>query len=69
MCYGCQIKALANMILLTQTWAIAEAICDALSLVVITCVVNHRCGYWLFFDALAFVIKLYVRLTKEKLQL
>jgi hypothetical protein len=40
MCYSHQIKALANKILSTQTWAIVEAICDVLSPVVITCVVN-----------------------------
>jgi hypothetical protein len=57
------------MILSTQTWAIAEAICDVLSPTVTTCVVNQRCGYWLLFDALAFAIKLYLRLTKEELQL
>jgi hypothetical protein len=40
MCYGHQIKALANKIPSTQTWVIAEAICDVLSHVVTTCVVN-----------------------------
>jgi hypothetical protein len=40
MCYGCQIKALANNIHLAQTWAIIETICDVLSPVVTTCVVN-----------------------------
>jgi hypothetical protein len=32
-------------------------------------VVNQCCGYWLFFDALASTIKLYVRLEKEKLDM
>jgi hypothetical protein len=41
MCYGRQIKDLVNMIPLAQTWAIVEAICDAFSLVVTTCVVNQ----------------------------
>ncbi len=69
MCYGCQIQILGNMILSTQTWAIGEAICDALSPIVITCVVNHRCGYCLLSNDLATTIKLYVKLTKEILQL
>ncbi len=34
-----------------------------------TCVVNQCHGYWLLFDALTFAIKLYVKLTKEKLEL
>jgi hypothetical protein len=33
--------ALANMIPFAQTWAITKTICDALSPIVITCVVNH----------------------------
>jgi hypothetical protein len=57
------------MIPSTQTWAIAETICDALSLIVITCVINHRCGYWLLLDDFASAIKLYVKLTKEILKL
>jgi hypothetical protein len=40
MCYGCQIKAIANKITSAQTWAIVEAIFYVLSLVVTTCVVN-----------------------------
>jgi hypothetical protein len=69
MCYGHQIKVLVNKILLTQTWAIVNAICDALSPVVITCVVKHCRGYWLLLDALASTIKLYVKLSKEILKL
>jgi hypothetical protein len=34
-----------------------------------THVVNWHHGYWLVFDALAFAIKLYVKLTKDKLEL
>ncbi len=41
MCYGHQIKALVNMIPLAQTWAIVQAICDAFSHVMTTCVVNQ----------------------------
>jgi hypothetical protein len=54
MCYGRQIKALANKFPLAQTRAIAEAICDVISLVVTTCVVNqHRgIGYCLMFSIL-----------------
>ncbi len=69
MCYGRQIKDLVNMIPLAQTWAIVEAICDAFSLVVTTCVVNQWRGYWLLSNVLAFAIKLYVKLTKEILEL
>jgi hypothetical protein len=69
MCYGHQIKVLVNKILLMQTWAIANAICDALSLDVITRVVKHCCGYWLLLDALVSTIKLYVKLSKEILEL
>jgi hypothetical protein len=65
MCYGHQIEALANMIPSAQTWAIAEAICDVLSHVMTTSVINQCHGYWLFFDAFVFVIKLYVRLKGE----
>jgi hypothetical protein len=57
------------MIPSAQTWAIVEAICDAFSLVVATCVVNQWCGYWLLSDVLAFATKLYVKLTKERLEL
>ncbi len=60
MCYGHQIKVLVNKIPLAQTWVIANAICDALSPFVITCVVKHCRGYWLLLDALASTIKLYV---------
>lgn len=69
MCYGHQIKVLVNKIPLAQTWAIANAICDALSLVVITCVVKHCHGYWLLLNTLASIIKLYVKLSKERLEL
>jgi hypothetical protein len=69
MCYGRQIKALTNKIPLAQTWAIVEAICDVFSPIVITCVVNQCHGYRLLFNALVSGIKLYVRLTKEKLEL
>ncbi len=41
MCYSRQIEALASMIPSAQTWAIIEAICDAFSLVVTTCVINQ----------------------------
>lgn len=68
-CYDHQIKALAKKIPLAQTWAIAKAICDILSHVVTTCVVIQCCGYWLLSDALAFAIKLYVKLSKETLEL
>jgi len=69
MCYGHQIEALANKIPSMQTWAIVEAICDVLSLVVTTCVVNQHHGYWLLSNVFASTIKLYVRFTKEKLEL
>jgi hypothetical protein len=69
MCYNRQIKALALKIPLAQTWAIVKASCDVLSHVVTTCVVNQCCGYWLLLDALAFLIKLYVKLSKERLEL
>jgi len=48
-----------------QTWAIVEAICDALSPIVITCVVNKHYGYWLLSNDLATTIKLYVKFTKD----
>ncbi len=69
MCYEHWIKVLVNKIPLAQTWAIANAICDALSLVVITCVIKHCRGYWLLLDAVAFTIKFYVKLSKERLEL
>ncbi len=69
MCYGHQIKALTNKIPSTQTWAVVQAICDVLSPIVTTCVVNQCHGYWLLSNAIAFANKLYVRLTKEKLEL
>ncbi len=34
-----------------------------------TCVVNQHCGYWLLLNAFASTIKLYAKLTKEKLEL
>jgi hypothetical protein len=39
------------MIPSAQTWAIIEAICDAFSLVVTTCVINqwHGIGYYQMF--------------------
>ncbi len=67
MCYGCQIKVLVNKIPLAQTWAIANAICYALSLV-ITCVLKHCRGYQLLLDVLASTSKLYVKLSKERLE-
>jgi len=36
---------------------------------VTTCVVNQCCGYWVLSNALAFVIKLYVKFSKEILEL
>jgi hypothetical protein len=69
MCYDRQIKALAKIIPLAQTWAIAKTICDILSYVVTTCVVNQCSGYWLLSNSLAFAIKLYVKLSKERLEL
>lgn len=69
MCYNCQIKALANKIPCAMTWVIIETICEALVPIIIAFVVNQCCGYWLFFDALASTIKLYVRLEKEKLDM
>jgi hypothetical protein len=62
-------EALANWIPLTQTWAIIETICDVLSPIMTTCVINQCCGYWLLSDALAFTIKLYVKLSKERFEL
>jgi hypothetical protein len=62
-------ETLANMIPSTQTWAIVKAICDVLSFVMSTCVVNQHCGYWLLSNALTFAIKLYVKNFKEKLEL
>ncbi len=41
MCYGRQIEALVNWILLAQTWVIVEAICDVISPFMTTCVVNQ----------------------------
>ncbi len=35
----------------------------------ITCVCNQHCGYWLLLDVLMFVIKLYVQLSKDRLEL
>jgi hypothetical protein len=69
MCYDPQIKALAKKILLAQTWAIAKTICDILFHVVTTCVINQCCGYWLLSNSLAFAIQLYVKLSKERLEL
>jgi hypothetical protein len=69
MCYNCQIKALANKIPSAMTWVIIETICEALVPIIVAFVVNQCCGYWLFFDALASTIKLYVRLEKEKLDM
>ncbi len=69
MCYDCQIRALAKKNSLAQTWAIAKAICDILSHVMTTCVIIQCCGYWLLSGALAFAIKLYVKLSKERLEL
>ncbi len=34
-----------------------------------TCVINQRQGYWLLSYALALAIKLYVKLSKERLEL
>jgi hypothetical protein len=36
---------------------------------VTTCVINQYHGYWLLLDALPFAIKLYVKLSKEILEL
>jgi hypothetical protein len=69
MCYSHQIEALVNMIPSTMTWAILKAIYEALFLVVITCVVNQHCGYWLLSNAIASTIRLYVKLEKEKLDM
>jgi hypothetical protein len=66
MCYNHQIKVLANKII---TWAITKVICDAFSFVVATCVVNQHCRYWSLFDILTLEIKLYVKLSKERLDL
>ncbi len=38
-------------------------------LFVIACVVHQHLMYWLLSDALTFIIKLYVKLCKEKLEL
>ncbi len=35
----------------------------------ITCVFNQHCGYRLLLDVLVFVIKLYVQLSKDRLEL
>ncbi len=43
MCYNHQIEVLASRIILAQIWAIIEAIRDAFSFVVTTCVVNQHC--------------------------
>jgi hypothetical protein len=68
MCYNHHIEVLANRILSGQIWAITEAICDAFSFVVTTYVVNQHCWYWLLLDVLTLTIKLYVKLSKERLQ-
>jgi hypothetical protein len=58
------------MIPLTKTETIVETIRDiVLFHVVFTCVNNQCCGYWLSSNALTFAIKLYLNLSKEKLEL
>jgi hypothetical protein len=69
MCYSHQIEALANMIPSMMTWAIVKTIYEALFPIVITCVVNQHCGYWLFSNAIANTIRLYVKLEKERLDM
>lgn len=69
LCYGCHVEALDNRIPSTQTQTIAKAICDVLSHVVTTCVINQHHGYWLLSYALALAINLYVKFSKERLEL
>jgi hypothetical protein len=69
MCYSHQIEALASMIPFTMAWAIVKAIYEAIFPIVTSCVVNQRHGYWLFSNALASTIRLYVKLEKEKLDM
>jgi hypothetical protein len=69
MCYSCQIGVLANKIRSAQPQTIAKVICDALSLIVSTCVFNQCHGYWLLLDVLATNIMLYVYLLKDRLDL
>jgi hypothetical protein len=70
MCYSHEIEALAYKIPWAQIWAIAKAIYDAFFPIMITWVVNKWCEYWLWWsNVFAFAIKLYVKLSKEKLEL
>ncbi len=69
MYYGHQIEALAIWIPLSQTWVIVETICEVISPIMTTCVIYQCRGYWLLSDALASTIKLYVKLSKERLEL
>ncbi len=48
MCYCHEIEALAYKIPWTQIWAIAKAIYDAFFPIMITCIINKWCEYWLW---------------------
>jgi hypothetical protein len=50
-------------------WAIVKIITSTLSLIVLSCVLNQHCGYWLLSHALANAINLCVKLTSEKFEL
>jgi hypothetical protein len=56
-------------ILTRQIWAIEEIIVSTLALVVSSCVLNQRRGYWLLSDAFANILNLCVNLTNEGLEL
>jgi len=52
-CYGWQqIIHLSFKVLVLQTWAIVQAITNALLPIVKLCVLNQNVGYWLLLDAL-----------------
>jgi hypothetical protein len=61
--------ALQGKIPTSQVWAIIEIIASTLALVVSSCVLNQRCGYWLLSDAFANAINLCVKLIQERIQL
>jgi hypothetical protein len=70
MCNSHEIEALAYKIPWAQIWAIAKVIYDAFFPIVITCVVNKWCEYWLWWsNVFALAIRLYVKLSNDKLEL
>jgi uncharacterized membrane-anchored protein len=68
MCYGHQIKTLANIIPSTQTWTIIEAI--MMHFPFFDCMCSPLIPYVLvIIGFFSFAIRLYVKLCKEKLEL